>query len=87
MFTNKLKSSKILLKSAHNRRLGVILSGLGASGRVLERLGASWRRLGGVLEVSWGRLEGVMGYLGAVLKASWGVLDVLGASGSVLGMS
>ena len=31
-------------------------------------------RLGAVLELSWGRLGGVLGHLGAVLGASWGVL-------------
>ena len=33
-------------------------------------LGASWARLGAVLELSWG----VLGRLGSVLRASWGVL-------------
>ena len=33
-------------------------------------LGASWARLGAVLELSWG----VLGRLGCVLRASWGVL-------------
>ena len=44
---------------------------------VWERLGGSkgvWEHLGGVLELSWGRLGGVLGHLGAVLGASWGVL-------------
>ena len=39
------------------------LGGLGASGRILGRLGASWGRLG----ASWG----VLGRLGRVLEAYW----------------
>ena len=41
---------------------------------VSEDLGFILGRLGGVLELSWGRLGGVLGHLGAVLGASWGVL-------------
>ena len=46
------------------------------------RLGASWERLGGVLEASWTSL----GRLGGVLRASWGRLEgVLGRLGEVQG--
>ena len=83
-FKNSLKSPKISKQTSKNRRLGVVLGGLGASGEVLGRLGVSWGRLRGVLELSWGRLGGVLGHLGAVLGASWGVF---GASGGVLGAS
>ena len=44
-------------------------------------MGASWRRLGGVLEVLGGvmeGLEGVLECLGGVLEASWAVLGRLG---------
>ena len=85
------KSPQNLPKSSQNRRLGVVLGDLGASGGVLGRREASWGCLGGVLGASWG-------HLGAVLGASWGVLRsslavlgrlgcVLGASGGVLGES
>ena len=47
--------------------LGASWRVVGASWDVLERLGASWGRLGGVLGTSWGRLGGVLG-------ASWGVV-------------
>ena len=50
----------------------MVLGGLGASGGVLGRLGASWGRLGGVLEASWG-------HLGTVLGASWAILGRLDA--------
>ena len=54
------------------------------------RLGASWRRLGGVLGPSWAVLGHLVAFwdvlgaswrcLGGVLGASWGILGRLGAS-------
>ena len=48
---------------------------LGASwrriGGVLGRLGATWGRLGRVLEASWGASWGHLRHLGSVLEASW----------------
>ena len=72
-FNNSLKSPKISTQTSKNRHLGVVLGGVGASRGVLGRL----EHLGGVLELSWGRLGGVLGHLGAVLGASWGVLGRL----------
>ena len=84
---NNLKSFKISTQTSKNRRLGVVLGGLGASGGSL----GVWGHLGGVLGASWS-------YLGVVLGASWAILGrlggvlgrpgrVLGASGGVLGAS
>ena len=63
------KTFQNLSKIVPKRRLGMVLSDLGASG---GDLGASW--------TSWGRLAG---RLGAVLAASWGRLGGLGGLLSV----
>ena len=53
--------------------------------RLRRVLGASWRRIGGVL----GRLGATWGLLGRVLEASWGrlggIFDILEASWKRLG--
>ena len=64
--------------------LGTSWACLGGPLETIRFLNAIWKRLGGDLEATWGRLGAVLGPPWARLGASWGHL---GASWSLLGPS
>ena len=57
---------------------------LGDPKRLWRHLGLSWKRLGGVLEVSWGILDGLGGDLRPCEDVSEALGGILGAQEGVL---
>ena len=68
------------VRRVQNRGFEGFLAALGAAGRSWDHPEGVVRRLGGVLEPSWGRFGCVLGSQEAVFGASWDIVGRCGAS-------